>query len=60
MDRTFNFKFGDIYWVDFSPSIGHEFQSKRPAIIIQSETQSKKSNLVTTMPLTANTNNRIC
>ncbi|MCF6276425.1 MAG: type II toxin-antitoxin system PemK/MazF family toxin [Candidatus Magasanikbacteria bacterium] len=50
--RNPDLKQGDIYLVDFSEnSVGHEYQKKRPAIIIQSNLQIKKSNLVTIMPL---------
>lgn len=49
--------FGDIVWVEFSPSVGHEYKSKRPAIVIQSREQSKKSNLITIIPLTSKTSN---
>ena len=45
--------FGDILWTDFDPSIGHEFQGRRPALVIQSTPQIRKSNLVTIMPLTS-------
>ncbi|HEY4504341.1 MAG TPA: type II toxin-antitoxin system PemK/MazF family toxin [Candidatus Paceibacterota bacterium] len=51
-------KFGDIVWIEFDPSIGHEFQNRRPAIIIQSDKQLKKSNLVTVIPLTSNRDNK--
>ena len=51
-------EFGDIVWTEFDPSVGHEFQNKRPAIVIQSDEQLQKSNLVTVIPLTANTGNR--
>jgi len=50
-------EFGDIAWVNFDPSVGHEFQKKRPAIIIQSKEQLQKSNLVTIIPLTSNISN---
>ena len=50
-------KFGDIVWVDFDPSIGHEYKFKRPAIIIQSKKQLQKTNLITIIPLTSNINN---
>jgi mRNA interferase MazF len=50
-------EFGDIVWVEFDPSVGHEFQNKRPAIVIQSDEQLRKSNLVTVVPLTSNTDN---
>ena len=46
-------EFGDIVWAEFDPSIGHEYQNKRPAIVVQSNEQLKKSNLVTVIPLTA-------
>lgn len=50
-------KFGDIYLVNFDPSTGHEYQSKRPALIIQTDEQLCQSNMVTIMPLTSKTNN---
>ena len=45
--------YGDIYFVDFEPSTGHEYQKKRPAVVIQSSEQLKRSSLVTIMPLTS-------
>lgn len=50
-------EFGDIVWTEFDPSVGHEFQNKRPAIVIQSNEQLQASNLVTVIPLTSNTGN---
>lgn len=47
---------GDIYFVNFAPSVGHEFQGIRPAVVIQSNKQLAKSNLVTVMPLTSKIN----
>jgi mRNA interferase MazF len=49
--------FGDIVWVEFDPSVGHEYQGKRPAIVIQSNKQLAKSNLITIIPLTSQKNN---
>jgi len=49
--------FGDIVWVEFDPSVGHEYQGKRPAIVVQSDEQLAKSNLVTIIPLTSQRNN---
>ncbi len=51
-------KHGDIYLVDFNPSVGHEFQKERPAIVIQSDETLKSSNLITVMPLTSNLKNK--
>jgi len=45
--------YGDIYFVNFAPSIGHEFQRMRPAVVIESDKQLTKSNLITVMPLTS-------
>ena len=52
-----NVKQGDLYLINFNPSVGHEYQGKRPALIIQSNIQIKKSNLITVMPLTSNLEN---
>lgn len=57
MMRKGDLEFGDIVWVEFDPSVGHEFQDKRPAIVIQSNEQLKRSNLVTIVPLTSNKGN---
>ncbi len=51
--------FGDVVWVEFDPSVGHEYQSKRPAIVVQSDEQLKKTNLVTIIPLTSQKDNRM-
>ena len=52
-------EFGDIVWTEFDPSVGHEYQDKRPAIIVQSNEQLKRSNLATIIPLTSRSNNII-
>lgn len=49
--------FGDVVWVEFDPSVGHEYQSKRPAIVVESDKQLKKTNLVTIIPLTSKKDN---
>jgi len=46
--------YGEIYWVDFDPSVGHEYKNRRPALIVQSEEELKKSNVVTVIPFTSN------
>lgn len=52
-------EFGDIVWTEFDPSRGHEYQDKRPAIVVQSTKQLKFSNLATVIPLTSQENNAI-
>lgn len=59
MMRKGDLEFGDVIWTNFDPHVGHEFQDKRPAIVVQSNEQLKKSNLVTIIPLTSNTGNTI-
>ncbi len=46
-------QYGDIFLVNFDPSIGHEYQKQRPAVVIQSQKQLGQSNLITIMPLTS-------
>lgn len=48
-----SFAFGDIYYVEFDPSVGHEYQGKRPAFIAMEESISKVSNLITVLPITS-------
>ena len=57
MNSKINVKQGDLYLINFNPSVGHEYQGKRPAIIIQANIQIRKSNLITVMPLTSNIEN---
>lgn len=53
-------KYGDIYWIEFSSnSVGHEFKGRRPAVIIQSDIQIRKTNVISVMPLTANQGNKM-
>jgi mRNA interferase MazF len=47
------FAFGEIYFVKFDPSVGHEYSGDRPAMVIQEENISKNSSLVTVVPLTS-------
>jgi mRNA interferase MazF len=46
-------EYAGIYWVVFTPSVGHEYQGKRPAVVIQANASLKKGNLATIMPLTS-------
>ncbi|MFA5431747.1 MAG: type II toxin-antitoxin system PemK/MazF family toxin [Candidatus Paceibacterota bacterium] len=51
-------KCGDLYLADFNPSIGHEYQGKRPALVIEADRQIIKSSLITVLPLTSNLENK--
>ena len=52
-------QYGDVYLVNFEPSTGHEYQKMRPAVVIQSDQQLKRSSVVTIMPLTPQTDKRL-
>jgi len=52
-----NLKHGHIYFVEFNPSSGHEYQKMRPALILSSDKLIKRSNLITCVPFTGNTGN---
>ena len=46
-------KKGEIYLVNFDPTIGHEVKKKRPALIISNNIHNQYSPLVTVAPLSS-------
>lgn len=44
---------GDIWLVDFDPSIGHEYQKVRPALIVESSDYLALGNLITVVPISS-------
>jgi mRNA interferase MazF len=46
---------GEVWWVDFNPSMGGETQKTRPAIIISNDAFNKNMNRVQVVPITSNT-----
>jgi len=46
---------GDVWWVNFEPSICGEIRKKRPAIIISNNASNKFLNRVQVIPITSNT-----
>lgn len=53
MSRT-NIKRGDIFWVDFDPSIGTETRKMRPALVCSHDDMNEHSNRVIVAPITSN------
>ena len=46
---------GEVWWVDFNPSIGGEIQKIRPAIIVSNNASNKMINRLQVVPITSST-----
>jgi len=46
---------GEVYWVNFDPSLGGEIQKTRPAVILSNDAANAALNRIQVIPLTSRT-----
>lgn len=47
-------KRGEVWWINFDPSVGEEIKKKRPAVIVSNDISNKYLKRFQVVPLTSN------
>ncbi|QDT53006.1 mRNA interferase MazF9 [Caulifigura coniformis] len=45
---------GELWWVDFGPTIGSEIHKRRPAVIVSNDAANRHASRVQVIPITSN------
>jgi mRNA interferase MazF len=45
---------GEVWWINFDPSVGSEIKKERPAIIVSNNAANRNLNRVQVVPITSN------
>ena len=45
---------GEVWWINFDPSVGGEIKKKRPAVIVSNNAANRHLNQVQVVPITSN------
>lgn len=48
-----DYHYGDVVWVEFGPSAGHEQGKRRPVVVVSNDAYNRFNNLTMVVPITS-------